>query len=173
MQKLVSAFAGRWKIVDKSAPGLEHPAGITRTGEELWHTMGGGIPLIEEYRAKTADGTEEYDTAVFWWDAKVGRYAGLFCASFVDEGCTRFDLAWHMGKQQSLGKSHPRPQETEEPDQIVMSGEYLQSGKRYAWRETFVFLTPTAFAQTLFLGEPGRELKREAVISATKIGDAQ
>ena len=173
MQKLAEVFSGRWMINDKSEPSPQYPNGLTRSGEEVWHTLAGGIPLVEEYRSKSPDGKDEYDTAVFWWDATDHRYRGLFCADFVDQGCAAFDIVWQTIGHKKVGDDTRPPSNTEEQDQIIMSGEYLQAGRRYAWKETFVFSTPTTFTQVLFVGEANHELKRLAVISATRIGDAR
>jgi hypothetical protein len=172
MQKLAAVFSGRWMINDKSEPSPQYPNGLTRSGEEVWHTLAGGIPLVEEYHSRSNDGKDEYDTAAFWWDASGRKYVGLFCADFVDQGCAGFDIVLQTTDRQVTGGYRPSTP-VEKFDQIVMSGEYLQAGKKYAWKETFVFSTPTTFTQTLFVGEAGRELKRAAVISATRIGDAR
>lgn len=170
-QKLATVFSGRWTITDKSEPSPQYPDGLVRTGEEVWHTLAGGIPLVEEYHSKSPVGKDEYDTAAIWWDATHQKYIGLFCADFVDQGCVSFDVVWPtIGHQVS---EENRSTGTVERDQIIMSGEYLQSGQKYAWKEIFVFSTPTTFTQSLFIGEVGHELKRSAVISATRIGDAR
>ncbi len=171
MQRLAAVFSGRWTIKDKSEPSPQEPVGNTRSGEELWHTLGGGTPFIEEYHSKSPDGKEEYDTAVFWWDATARRYTGLFCADFVDHGCSAFNIVWQASGRHGLGADVSRSVKAEKQDQILMSGEYLQNGKKYIWKESFVFTTPTTFTQTLFLGEGGRPLRRAAIISATRIGN--
>jgi hypothetical protein len=172
MQKLASVFSGRWRISDKSDPSPQHPSGLVRNGEEVWHTLAGGIPLIEEYHSKSLDGEDEYDTAAIWWNATDHKYVGVFCADFVDQGCAPFDVVWQTIDPQVSGGNRPSGT-PEKQNQIIMSGEYLQSGTKYAWKETFVFSTPTVFTQTLFVGESGHELKRVAVISATKSGGAR
>jgi len=47
----------------------------------------GGAPLIEGYHSNWPDGVDEYNMAVLWWDATAEKGVGLFCASFVDQGC--------------------------------------------------------------------------------------
>jgi hypothetical protein len=173
MQKLAAVFSGRWTISDKSEPSPQYPNGLTRSGEELWYTLAGGTPLIEEYHSKSPAGTDEHDTAAFWWDATAHKYVGLFCADFVDQGCALFDIVWQTSGHLRVGKDNGPFSEAQKQDQIIMSGEYLQNGRKYAWREIFVFATTTTFTQTLFLGEEGHELKRAAVISANRISRAR
>jgi len=126
MEKLAALFTGHWTVVDTAASSPVHPKPQPRNGEEIWHTLGGGAPLIEEYRSRGSDGTWEYDNAAIWWDAALHKYRGLFCADFLDHACDPFDVEW--------------PQETRRL--IVMSGSYPQKGKLYRWREDFDFSTP-------------------------------
>ena len=170
MQKLAAVFAGRWTVIDKSEPDTRHPSGLIRKGEERWHTLPGGIPLVEEYHSKSSDGREEFDSAAIWWDATAHRYVGLFCAGFVDQGCTPFNVVWRTSRQ-SAKQGHPSSHQRRMQEEIIMSGEYQENGKKQMWREDFSFTSPKTFTQTLFLGERGQELKRAAVIVATRSGD--
>jgi len=56
---------------------------------------------------------------------------------------------------------------------IIMSGEYLQNGKTYSWRETFDFKSETTFTQQLFVAERGRDLKLVVTMTATRTPSAQ
>jgi hypothetical protein len=153
MERISSAFAGRWTIVDsseRSSHGAKQPP---RNGEEYWHTLVGGAPLIEEYRSQAVDGTWEYDTAAIWWDAAAHRYRGIYCADFLDHGCDNFDIQLQA--------------KTNGP--VVMSGSYTQKTKSHRWREVFEFPTPTNFTQRLYVGEEGSKLKLVATIQATRI----
>ena len=158
MQKLGTLFSGQWNIIDKSEPTATQVPEDARHGQERWYTLGGGSPLIEEYHSKAPDGTDEL-TAAFWWNSAKQKYAGLFCAAFVDEGCAPFDVEWHVPRQEG---------DRSTLTQVVLSGEYGQGGKKYSWREVFEFSTPDNFTQTLYLAEGSNELKREAVITATR-----
>jgi hypothetical protein len=153
MEKIASVFAGHWSIVDASVPTPGQPKKPLRYGQEHWHTLAGGAPLIEEYRSQGTDGTWEYDTAAIWWDAAEQKYRGLFCADFLDRGCDAFDVDWR-GETSHL---------------IVMSGSYTQKGKRYRWRENFVFSTAASFTQSLYIAEEGSELRLVATIVATRV----
>jgi hypothetical protein len=160
MERFATVFTGRWVITDRAEPSAPFPKGFVRNGEELWHTLAGGIPLVEEYHSKGSDGKDIYDTAIVWWDRTDKKYSGLFCGQIVDQGCSPFEIAWQPGGGSSATAG-----------QVVMTGEYRQHGKRYTWREVFVFATKTKFEQTLFIGESGHEQKPVSVISASRIGD--
>ena len=144
MQKLVKVFAGRWSITEKS-----EATGKTVQGEEFWHALAGGMPLIEEYHTKGPDGAA-YDTAAIWWDATARKYAGIWCAAFNEPGCTPFEVKW-------------------EGNRIVLDGEFQQAGKKLAWREVFLFTSATSFSQTLDIGPSPAELKRASIITAKKL----
>lgn len=104
MQKIADLLSGRWTIVDKSEPTTRHPNGVTRSGEERWYTLGGGIPLI----STTPDGTEAFGTAAFQWDATARKYKGLFCARFVEDGCAPFDIVWPAATEIVMNRRVPR-----------------------------------------------------------------
>ena len=172
MQMLAAAFSGRWTITDKSEPSTTYPNGLTRMGEEDWHTLAGGIPLIEEYRSKAPDGAEEFDTAAFWWDQSAHKYAGLFCARTVDEGCAPFAIVWGKSTHKAKGAQNATVSGIPQGE-VVMSGEYRQNGKRQVWREVFVFSTADNFVQTLFMGDDANNLQRVAIISAARVKGAR
>lgn len=148
MQKLVMALAGRWTITEKLEPTPRRPNGETASGEERWYALGGGMPLIEEYHSKSADG-DAYDSAAIWWNATTHKYQGIWCAAFNEPGCTAFDVKW-------------------EANQIMMDGEFQQSGERLSWHEVFTLTSPTSFTQTLDIGKPGGEMKRGPTIFGKK-----
>lgn len=155
MEKLAALFTGHWTIVDTFVASPGQPASTPRHGQELWHTLGGGAPLVEEYRSQGSDGAWEYDTAALWWDAAEQKYSGLFCADFLDHGCDAFEVNW--------------PENPDKTKQlVVMSGSYTQKGKLYRWREDFDFSNNTAFTQTLYIAEEGKDLNPVASISARR-----
>ena len=161
LQKLTSALSGHWAISGRSEPSAKFPSGVTTTGEEVWHTLAGGTPLVEEFHSKTSTGADGYDTAAFWWDSTSQKYRGLFCGDFVDQGCAQFNVEWP-------GNVHEK-----KSNLIIMSGEYLQNGKTYSWRETFDFKSETTFTQQLFVAERGRDLKLVVTMTATRTPSAQ
>jgi hypothetical protein len=141
MKRIVNQFAGTWDITEQVSDGQ-----IVR-GSENWYANASGIPLIEEYHAKSATGEDLFDTAMLWWDASTNRYHGRWCADFVDEGCTSFSVRWSA-------------------ERVEMIGAYTQGGKPVTWRELFVFDTPTSFTQTLRIG-PRQKLV--STILATRV----
>lgn len=157
MERLSSVFSGHWTISVKEKPGPGQSNAVTTSGEEDWHTLAGGIPLVEEYRSKSSNRGEDYDTATFWWDAATQKYRGTFCADFVDEGCAPFDIEWKpTGHKQGT------------IDLITMSGAYLQNGKKFVWRETFDFKSRDKFIQSLYEASQGLDLKLVSTITATR-----
>jgi ketosteroid isomerase-like protein len=107
------------------------------------------MPLVEENHIKTTGG-ESYDYAAVWWSGKAQKYQGIWCADINDEGCNGFEAKL-------------------EGNQVVMTGEWEQNGKRRAWREAFAPTSSTSVTQSLEIGEPGGELKRVSAINATKV----
>jgi len=143
MHRIVNQFAGTWSITDQG------PDGQIVRGEETWRANASGVPLIEEYHAKSATGEDLFDVAMIWWDAVGKKYHGRWCADFVDEGCTSFGVSWS--------------------DTLVeMSGAYTQAGKPLTWTERFVFDGPSSFTQTLSVGERGGRKKLVSTILATR-----
>ena len=145
MRRIVTQFAGTWEITDQGSDGQ-----IIR-GTESWRANASGIPLIEEYHAKSATGEDLFDTAMIWWDASANRYHGRWCADFVDTGCSSFSVSWSG-------------------ERVEMAGAYTQGGKPITWHELFVFDTPTSFTQTLRIG-PRQKLV--STILATRVKPAE
>jgi len=148
MKRLAQALKGAWSTTIKDEPTPENPKGETYAGREVWSEPGGG-PLIEQYHAQPSSG-EDLETALFWWDVKTHKYKGLWCAAINDEGCNGFQATW------------------KEKD-FVNDGEWLYHGKRLSWRDVFTFPTSDSFVQTLYIGEPGGELKLASTIHAMRV----
>ena len=141
-QKLVSALSAKWSIHETGDNGAT-------TGEEVWQPGPGGMPLIEDFRARTASGEQLNDYAVVWWDNKAKKIRGVWCADFNDQGCTPLEVRWRGSD-------------------IEMVGEYDGRGKATAWKEVFHMTSPTSFTQILYMGTPGGELKKVSTIVAEK-----
>src|SRR4029453_380523 len=141
-QRIVNALSGKWSIREISDKG-------TTTGEEVWQTGPGRMPLIEEVRASTAVGEKLNDYAAVWWDGKAKRIRGVWCADFNDQGCTMFEARCRG-------------------NDIEMAGEYSSKGRANAWRELFHLTSATTFTQTLYMGAPGEEFKKVSGIVAIK-----
>jgi hypothetical protein len=141
-RKVVSALSGKWSIRVSSDHG-------ETTGDELWQGGTEGMPLTEEFRATTATGDKSTDYAAVWWDGRAKKVRGIWCADFNDQGCTPFEVTWHGSD-------------------IEMTGEYESKGKRTAWKEIFHVTSATTFTQTLYMGTPGKELKKVSTIVAQK-----
>ena len=156
LHRLTSVFSGRWTISGRSEPSPGNPNGVVTTGEEVWHALAGGTPLVEEFHSKTSAGVDGYDTAAFWWDSTSREYRGLFCGDFVDQGCSQFDIEFPVDEGQKKSNL------------ITMKGEYLQNGKTYLWRETFEFQSDARFTQRLFVAERGSDLKLVATMTAVR-----
>jgi hypothetical protein len=147
MKKLAHALLGGWSIIEKDEPFPSVPKGETNPGREVWSETGGG-PVMEQFHAKSSAGDQD-ETALFWWDAKSQKYAGMWCAPINDEGCNGFEGRW-------------------DGNDLVLEGSWLHQGKRSAWREVFKFPNSSSFVQTLYLGEPAAELKLASTISGTR-----
>ena len=141
-QKLVSALSGTWSIQLTSDHG-------TTTGEEVWQTGPGGMPLIEDFQAASASGEKLTDYAAMWWDSKAKKIRGVWCADFNDQGCTPFEVAWRASD-------------------IEITGQYDSKGKAMAWKEVFHITSPTTFTQILYIGTPSEELKKVTTIVAER-----
>lgn len=148
MTKLAKALGGTWSITIKDEPGPENPKGETYSGKEIWSSPGGG-PVMEQFSAKSSSG-EQAESALFWWDLKTSKYHGLWCAPINDDGCNGFEAHW-------------------EGNRLINDGEWAYQGHRSVWHEIFEVLSPTEFVQTLFIGEPGGELKLVSTIRGTKV----
>ena len=140
--KVVSALSGKWSIRETSDHG-------ETTGEEIWQGGTDGMPLTEEFRAISASGEKLNDYAALWWDGKAKKIRGIWCADFNDQGCTPFEVT-------SLGSD------------IEMKGEYDSKGKSAARRELFRLTSATTFTRTLYMGAPGKELKKVSTIVAER-----
>jgi hypothetical protein len=141
-RKIVNSLSGKWSIQETSDHG-------TTTGEEVWQTGPGGMPLIEDFRATSATGENLNDYAAIWWDSKAKKNRGVWCAEFNDQGCTPFEVAWRASD-------------------IVMTGQYDSKGRAMAWKEVFHITSPTTFTQILYIGTPGEELKKVSTIVAER-----
>jgi hypothetical protein len=144
MQKLADVLAGRWSGTLTTEPGSREVG----RADEIWHVTPGGLTLTEENHLRTSKG-DSYDFAAIWWNSKAKEYEGIWCAEINDEGCNGF--------QASL-----------ESNQVIMRGEWEQSGKRRAWREVFSRPNESESIQTLDLGETGGEMKRVSAIHASR-----
>ena len=122
-------------------------------GEEVWKSGPGGSAFIEENRS-TVKGESTEDYAAMWWDSKAQKVHGIWCdATINDEGCSGFVV-------------------TLEGKDVVLTGEWEYQGKMQAWREVFG-ATKTAMTQTLYVGDPGKELKVSSTIRGTIVaGDS-
>jgi hypothetical protein len=140
-------LTGTWDIVLTSHPSEAHPLERTYGGQEKWWRLGGGIPLLEEFHI-SADGRELYDTAAVWLNAQTSSTVGVFCASFVAEGCAPFSVARSDAK-------------------VTMRGQYRSDGKTYEWLEVFSFTGPASFTQTLDVAVSGQPLRRVTTVQAT------
>jgi hypothetical protein len=141
-RKVVTALSGKWSIRETSDHG-------ETKGEEVWQGGTNGMPLTEEFRATTASGEKLTDYAAVWWDGKVKKVRGIWCADFNDQGCTPFEV--------SLRGSD-----------IEMTGEYESKGKSTAWKEIFHITSATTLTQTLYMSAPGEELKKVSTIIAER-----
>ncbi len=93
---------------------------------------------------------------VFWWDEAANGYRTIWCDSTNPGGCISF-------------KSVARWQGA----QLVLVEDYKANGKTVVFKEVFGDITSTGFTQTLYGGEPGKELKVDQIIRATKIRTAR
>jgi len=149
MNRLLHSLSGVWRYTVKSPSSSQHLNGGVTTGVEVWRTSPGGTPLIEENQM-TIDGKDYYDYAAIWWNGKMQDLQGIWCDTEMnDQGCTNFAVTW-------------------EGEQIVMTGEYESAGKKFAWRETLARNSEHSLTQTLYVGQPGRDLKLVSTISLAK-----
>ena len=145
MQTLAHLLSGRWSGKLLAEPGSREVG----RADEVWHISPGGLTLTEENRLSTSKG-DSYDFAAIWWNPKAKKYEGIWCADINDEGCNGFEA-----KLQS--------------NQVTLSGEWEQSGKRRAWHEVLLRPNDTESIQTLDVGETGGEMKRVSAIHASRI----
>jgi ketosteroid isomerase-like protein len=143
MRGIADTLAGTWSITLTDKDG--HPIG---EGEEVWKAAPGATALIEENRSKVkGESTDDY--ASIWWDSKAQKVHGIWCdGSINDEGCSGFDV-------------------TLEGADVVLTGEWESQRKRQAWREVFSS-AGASMTQTLYVGEPGKELKLASTIFGRK-----
>lgn len=137
--RVVKALEGEWAIT-WTRFDASHQRQVIGHGEEVWKLGPGGIPFIEENRS-TVNGEPENDYAAVWWDDKAKKMHGLWCHPTInDEGCSSFDTRL-------------------EGNDVVMTGEWEQKGKRLAWREVCRRVSPTEMTSTLLRRLSGRRIK--------------
>lgn len=143
MHTIADMLAGTWSIT-----WIDMDGHVIGEGEEVWKSAPGGSAFIEENRSKV-NGESAEDYAAMWWDNKAHKVHGIWCDSAInDEGCSGFDV-------------------TLEGKDVVLSGQWEYQTKRQTWREVFSG-SPATMSQTLYIGEPGKELKPASTIRGTK-----
>lgn len=148
MAKLIRVFAGSWSIRLISPNGqTEKQAG---SGEEIWRAGPGANSLIEEYHS-TGDEGEISGLGVFWWDKSAGRFQVVWCDNTDPGGCATITRGarWEGGN-------------------LVLLNEWEASGKKSTLKEVFSGFTENSFAQTLYQGDSGGDLKKIVTIKATR-----
>lgn len=148
MRPFANVLSGEWSLswtrIDES--GKTETFG---TGTMTWKFGPGGNPLIEENRS-VVRGKPANDYAAIWWDHKVKKARGIWCAPAInDEGCSYFDAVI-------------------EGNAVVMTGEWEEEGKRRAWRETWSRRDEHAMVSSLYVGPLQGELKPVNEVLATK-----
>jgi hypothetical protein len=145
MRGIVDALAGTWTITWAGVDGQ-----VIGNGREIWRMAPGGTAFVEENRSKV-NGKYADDYAVMWWDSKAQRVHGIWCdGSINDEGCSGFD-AMLKGEE------------------VILTGEWEFQQKRQAWREVFSSRKGAmAMKQTLYVGEPGKDLKLASMIAGVR-----
>jgi hypothetical protein len=148
MENLLRAFEGTWLIKEKLAPDATSPNGATGEGRMVWRSGPGGYSVIEDYQSK--QGTRAITgLGVFWWDEAAQGYRHIWCDNTNPGGCINFkNVARWDGSQ------------------LVLLEDYELNGKKFTFKEVFGDITATAFTQTLFGGESGKELKVDQTIRA-------
>lgn len=147
--KMTSVLTGKWSVEDTTSVLGSQVQAVTSHGTEVWGTNPGGIPFYEEYHSNGPDG-EQYLHAIYWWDASQNKLKGIFCARFVTEGCSPFDVDWKN-------------------DQFVLTGEYQAGTNTIAWTENFKMSGADAFTQTLSEGMKDHPQQLSSTIHATRI----
>jgi hypothetical protein len=143
MRTIRDMLAGTWSI-----SWIDTDGHVIGDGEEVWKIAPGGSAFIEENRSKV-NGESAEDYAAMWWDSKAHKVHGIWCDSAInDEGCSGFDV-------------------TLEGNDVVLSGQWEYQTKRQTWREVFSG-SPATMTQTLYIGEPGKELKVASTIRGTR-----
>jgi hypothetical protein len=150
MEKLLRAFEGTWLIKEELAPDAASPNGATGEGRIVWRSGSGGFSVIEDYQSK--QGTRAITgLGVFWWDEAAQGYRSIWCDNTNPGGCIDFKNVARW-----------------EGSQLVLVEDYDVNGKKVTFKEVFGGITSTAFTQTLFGGESGKELKVDQIIQARR-----
>jgi hypothetical protein len=141
---------GSWSIRITYEKSNDLRNGDVTTGEEKWYSGPGGLSLIEEYREHNTRG-EIQGLGVLWWDASVNAYHVLWCENTDPAGC-----------------SIPNGVARWEGDQLALTSEQEDDGKKLKFREVFSEIMPNSFKQTLYRAEGDGELKPFLTIRATR-----
>jgi hypothetical protein len=150
IEKLLRAFEGTWLIKEKLAPDATSPNGARGEGRIVWRSGPGGYSLIEDYQS-TQSTRAITGLGVFWWDEAAQGYRSIWCDNTNPGGCINFkNVARWDGSQ------------------LVLVEDYELNGKEFTFKEVFGDITATAFTQTLFGGESGKELKVDQTIQARR-----
>jgi len=143
VRAIADILAGTWSIQWIGKDGQ-----VIGDGEEVWKIAPGGSAFIEENRSKV-NGESSEDYAVMWWDSKAKKVHGIWCDPTInDEGCSGFGV-------------------TLEGKDVILNGQWEYQAKLQAWREVFSS-TPAGMTQTLYIGDPGKELKLVSTIRGVK-----
>jgi hypothetical protein len=126
IQKLASAFLGRWSVTEKIEPSQTMPNGGDGRGEEVYRLGPGEHSFIEEVHLNEPTG-EISGVGVAWWDEKAKGYRAVWCESENPGGCI---VMARLAKW--------------EGDQFVLGDEFERNGKKCIFKEVFSEITPTS-----------------------------
>ncbi len=148
MEKLIHALAGTWSSIDTYDPSEMMPEGGTAHSRNVFRPGPGRFSLIEEYHGDGSAGKSS-GIGIIWWDDKAQGFRVVWCEAGDPPVESRYEGCSILS---NLGKW--------EGNQYVHSDEREIQGKRVVLKEVFSDFTPLSFTQTIYIGEPGGELKR-------------
>jgi hypothetical protein len=122
IERLLKAFKGDWSVSENFEVSASKQ-GRTRQGRATF-TVGPGFSLVENYRSTGSAGDLRF-LGILWWDPKSNVYPFFTCAN--DRGCNvRGSARW-------------------EGNDLVNTWEEEADGKRAAFKDSFVDISPASF----------------------------
>lgn len=136
MQRLSSAFAGRWKTTEVFTPNEFYPHGAGRKGVARFTLSTGGTSLLEEVHSDGSAGALNF-MVVVWWNEDDSVYDFFTCGNAGTNPCKFRGTAHWDG------------------DSFVNEYESTIRGTKRRGRDVFSHITPNSFTLVAYIESAG------------------
>jgi hypothetical protein len=152
MTRLIKQLSGSWTVSEKHMPNPMMPNGGTGKGTASFTPGPGNLSLVEKYHSAGTMGGNFNGMGVFWWDAKIQAYRGLWCDSVTPTGCDTSGTTKWQG------------------DNLVGNMESDMGGQKMVMRFTYADWKPNSFTMTMEMGSDPNSLQKAMVVTYSKPG---